>query len=800
MKFLKFSLFVLAVLVVSIPVFAQDDDYWGTELFYEKQTFCSDPAWSPDGKWIAFSTGSDGKLYVIPAEGGEPVFIYKNEVQLIDPDTLENCDCVHPFTFQISNPCFTPDSKEVTFTRYIVDEELGTEVIIECYPDGGHTSISNTIPQIVSVNIFTGELRVLTDGTTPIYGSMGCWSHDGRYFCYNCWNADYVIHDLYSSNHHHGAITILDTVTGESWFPTEKYGLNYPMFTPDDTYILCSSGGRLYRIPFEGGEPVLITVVGSYFFFYDISTDGTWVLYQDTYHIDKQDILGAYNTITKEMVTLLTTDENNFLYPKPVFSPDGTKVCYIRVNEVSYRDNLGDSITPYIIEFDPYGSRGEPPDVVSIAAAYGTKLEITPAIGSCDFALSPDSKWMALDEDGDYSKSPIIWIAPAEGGQRTELFKYPDTDDDNVDSRLIGNITFSPDSQEIYFTLAYYETSRESILRSYPARGSNIESVNINTGVHRVVIECAADFSWSNNGRYLVYINRDYRIFTDPSQAVRNGVITLYDTVTGETRYLIDGEQNSWNYVYPEDGGNNERTGIRYENPIISPDRSHILCMMYKFDEHRRYGCTVPIEGGEPEILPINFNNTFGHPQYSPDGKWILYWDENGSNVYRLYLYNVETTEIVQLVGEGCDSRVFGMNPHFGWTRDGSKIYYSLKDLSGEYNIYTLDFDPDSYLKIVSVEAELPGCFVILNNYPNPFNPATTIEFIIPEAGFTRLVIYNITGQRVRELMAQDMPAGVHSVVWDGRDENDAPVSSGVFVSRLTSGENVVSNRMMLVK
>ena len=116
------------------------------------------------------------------------------------------------------------------------------------------------------------------------------------------------------------------------------------------------------------------------------------------------------------------------------------------------------------------------------------------------------------------------------------------------------------------------------------------------------------------------------------------------------------------------------------------------------------------------------------------------------------------------------------------------------------FNIYFCNFYPENYGKVVMVEAEEPSGFALLKNYPNPFNPATTIEFTVPEAGFTEIVIYNMSGQKIRELVSADMTPGVHSVVWDGCDENGTPVSSGVYISHLKTGDNVFSNRMMLVK
>ena len=88
----------------------------------------------------------------------------------------------------------------------------------------------------------------------------------------------------------------------------------------------------------------------------------------------------------------------------------------------------------------------------------------------------------------------------------------------------------------------------------------------------------------------------------------------------------------------------------------------------------------------------------------------------------------------------------------------------------------------------------------IQGNFPNPFNPTTTIEFSLPEAGFAELVIYNVMGQKVRELVTGTMTPGVHSVVWDSRDDHGQEVSAGVYVSRLNMSGAVTTGKMTLVK
>ena len=99
------------------------------------------------------------------------------------------------------------------------------------------------------------------------------------------------------------------------------------------------------------------------------------------------------------------------------------------------------------------------------------------------------------------------------------------------------------------------------------------------------------------------------------------------------------------------------------------------------------------------------------------------------------------------------------------------------------------------------IEIEEPQNYALkLDNYPNPFNPTTTISFSIPESGKTELNIYNTKGQCVKQLISAEFTAGKHSVVWNGKDENDKLVSSGIYFYKLTTKNSVVAKRMIMLK
>ena len=85
-------------------------------------------------------------------------------------------------------------------------------------------------------------------------------------------------------------------------------------------------------------------------------------------------------------------------------------------------------------------------------------------------------------------------------------------------------------------------------------------------------------------------------------------------------------------------------------------------------------------------------------------------------------------------------------------------------------------------------------------NYPNPFNPETTIEMNIPQASQVRLSVYNLKGQLVRSLVNEHLEAGVYQYVWDGTDSRGNQSASGLYFYRVESEGQVINRRMLLLK
>jgi hypothetical protein len=100
----------------------------------------------------------------------------------------------------------------------------------------------------------------------------------------------------------------------------------------------------------------------------------------------------------------------------------------------------------------------------------------------------------------------------------------------------------------------------------------------------------------------------------------------------------------------------------------------------------------------------------------------------------------------------------------------------------------------------VEVRVEEPKTFALEPNAPNPFNLQTVIRYQVPVPSRVALKVYTLLGQVVTTLVEGEVPAGYHSVVWDGRDRFKREVASGIYVYRLTSEHVTVTRKMLLLK
>ncbi|MBN2413899.1 T9SS type A sorting domain-containing protein [candidate division KSB1 bacterium] len=119
------------------------------------------------------------------------------------------------------------------------------------------------------------------------------------------------------------------------------------------------------------------------------------------------------------------------------------------------------------------------------------------------------------------------------------------------------------------------------------------------------------------------------------------------------------------------------------------------------------------------------------------------------------------------------------------------------------YRLKQIDTDGTfTYSREISLNINAPDRFILLQNYPNPFNPDTMIEFEIPDnvSGQMELIIYDLLGRKVRELMNKPGQAGYYKLVWDGNDDFGREVVSGNYFYMLKVGDEKQIRRMIKLK
>ncbi len=173
--------------------------------------------------------------------------------------------------------------------------------------------------------------------------------------------------------------------------------------------------------------------------------------------------------------------------------------------------------------------------------------------------------------------------------------------------------------------------------------------------------------------------------------------------------------------------------------------------------------------------LEVSFN------AYDPEGASLTLWAESDRNEVQVSLADT----------------ILQVTPAQDWT---GVAYISLFATDGQDT--SVSRFKLSVVDLTAIEdlTSLPKTFELYQNFPNPFNSSTTIRFDVPQATQVRLEIYNILGQRVRQLLNNRLPAGSYRLIWDGKDELGRTVSSGVYIYVFRSQSFVKQKRMMLVK
>ena len=191
----------------------------------------------------------------------------------------------------------------------------------------------------------------------------------------------------------------------------------------------------------------------------------------------------------------------------------------------------------------------------------------------------------------------------------------------------------------------------------------------------------------------------------------------------------------------------------------------------------------------------------------------VLTWNPpvDGSHHYRVEISKTDLLAVpvtTSLFYEYTKSNEFEIelldNHSYSFRVQAVTPYGALSGFSDKSPIYIFDGMATSINERLT--SDTPSEFSLSQNYPNPFNNRTTIEYQIPHSGMDRnivrvhLTIYNILGQRVKELINENQAPGRYSVSWDVTDDNGHEVASGYYIYQLIAGNRQLSRKMIYIK
>jgi hypothetical protein len=128
------------------------------------------------------------------------------------------------------------------------------------------------------------------------------------------------------------------------------------------------------------------------------------------------------------------------------------------------------------------------------------------------------------------------------------------------------------------------------------------------------------------------------------------------------------------------------------------------------------------------------------------------------------------------------------------------RIYGIKRATQYGYSIYEIDIYNEDISSTGHENKNLPSEFTLSNNYPNPFNPSTTIEYKIPKAGHVKLEIFNSVGELINTLRNDFQNQGKYSIQWDGKNARGKSVPSGIYFYKMSANGLTLVKKMLLIK
>lgn len=293
---------------------------------------------------------------------------------------------------------------------------------------------------------------------------------------------------------------------------------------------------------------------------------------------------------------------------------------------------------------------------------------------------------------------------------------------------------------------------------------------------------------------------RAYRFTTGPDYAINQ---TIDDFTTGFSKW------QSPTYSGSTTGILSASIEQSAERVLPLNDSQNSMKLTYHFDETasdhliREYQNPQTLQFDNSYLLQAYIYGTGNNISFrfcvddnvtaSGTGHEVSPWYKIDWYGWRLVTWDLANDEPGEWIGDGSVDGVLRMDSfQFTWHDDANP--------QGEIFIDNLRLVKKSTTGIQPEEVIVPQTLVLHGNYPNPFNPETSIAFSLPESGSIKISIFNLNGTLIRNLNGGHLSEGYHEIVWNGKDNSGKIVSSGEYIYRIETQYQVASGKMLYMK
>ncbi len=295
---------------------------------------------------------------------------------------------------------------------------------------------------------------------------------------------------------------------------------------------------------------------------------------------------------------------------------------------------------------------------------------------------------------------------------------------------------------------------------------------------------------WTGSSNLLSYM----KLHPDGNIAISESFLTQSNNQVWSAQMDVD-EQNNLHIIWAKSSQNitsayyTKINGNLDGNGLSLTDNELSIVQEYSFLSNQNIRYPKCVVDNYQNVHTIYEQGNYGCNQ----NKSVYYKKMNSAPLLRIICPN-DSVLFVEMTGSGTNWEGTFTPPELGIY----DVRVSASDIDGNTGV---DFYQFEYTGVNIDDNEIPDNRIVLSNYPNPFNPSTTISFSVTQTSpFVTLEIYNLKGQKVKSfLINQFTNSPVYQIIWDGTDENNQPVSSGIYFYQLKAGNDFSETKRMLL-